>query len=130
MKTINKLILLSIASLFMASCASNAYKQGNWANTDTERDWDIDSAVCLQKSEKLDASDLERVQQIKKDNQTAQSTFSTLETANTSNSDLVSAISLLGTAFSTSEEIGAEDTVIAEKFANCLKDKSWLKIDG
>ena len=132
MKTINKLTLLFIVSLFITGCFSTAYKQGNWFNNNSDRDWDIDSAVCLQKSEKLDTNDLKRISEIELEQQNIQLTHSSIEDSNksyNSSSDASTAISVfttLGTVFSKIKEVTAEDQVKEEKFENCLKRKSWF----
>lgn len=129
MKNTIKLTALWCISLFMSACATTSYQQGDWTSSNKDRDWDIDSAVCLQKSEKFNADDLERVEQIKEDAQLNQDMAGMLEDANqygTQDTGLTVVTTVLS-LLAGSDKVTAEDTVRDEKFNKCLEDKSWVK---
>ncbi len=118
---------LSLA-VMLAGCAGGAYKQGNWANSDVESDWDIDSAVCLQHAENLTQDDLDEINRIKQESEEAASTIG--QTASGfgdyyDDSGISSYLSAAAGIFGGAKSSSAEETVKEQKFSACLEDKGW-----
>lgn len=126
--------LLIAAAVSLVACSGGVYRQLHWANTDSEADWDIDSAVCLQHSETLTPQDHERIAEIKDaaaavaDAAGSLSSFYS-DVSDSSDDDalsqLVSLIGLVGSGIASMQATTAEDKVKREKFAICLLDKGW-----
>lgn len=131
MLNIKKIILLTAISLTIAACGSTPYKKTNWTNSVAESDWDIDSAICLHKSQKLNNDDLKRVNQIrlKSDqmNQALQHNATQQSGGSDAANSVISALGVLGAMFAESAKATAEDTVKDENFNRCLKSKGWDK---
>lgn len=125
MLNIKKIILLTAISLTIAACGST-YKRAAWTNSVAESDWDIDSAICLQKSQKLNKSDLERVNQIKSESDEMKQVLQH-NAQQSGGSDAANVINVLGAMFAESTKATAEDSVKDEKFEKCLKNKGWGK---
>lgn len=133
MLSIKKIILLTAISIIITACSTTSYKKTGWTNASKESDWDLDSAICLQKSQQLDDNDLQKIVAIKLEAQQNaaslnQMRFQQLNQDQQSGvTNVINAINTIRTMFATSREVAAEETIKEENFARCLENRSWSK---
>lgn len=128
MKNVTQNITMTMLVVLLVGCASGtAYQQKGWANPNEDADWDIDSAVCLQRSEQLTEVDQQRIEEIK---QTAALAGNALSSAGDTLSilnDDYGYLGAIGGIFSGSKSATAEEQMQQEKFTKCMNEKSWEK---
>ncbi len=116
-------------AVVMTGCAGGAYKQGNWAHSGYEADWDIDSAICLRHSETLTADDLEAIEEMKEQNQEVTDSVNEVAEASSAYGDSTYANYAAGLfgAFVGARNSNAEEIYKEQKFTACLQEKGWSK---
>lgn len=137
MINLQKITLLVAVALIVSACSS-AYKQGNWANNH-ERDWDLDSAVCMQKSEKLSKKEVREIKKLKQEKQDSSTTSAQVGTIASAGLDHVPGLGAASAAIQgvsaiysmvlSSKAQTVEENYIEKKFSNCLEGKSWYNPD-
>ena len=129
MKTFLPALTALTLAMLVAGCGG-AYKQGKWAHSGTEADWDIDAAVCLRRSEALSEDDLEEIEEMKERNQDVANAVGEQASLGSSygadNSYANYASGLFG-AFVGARNANAEEIYKEQKFIECLEEKGWSK---
>lgn len=128
---LNNFYKMVVLSLFvsLAGCGGS-YVAKNWTHSNTEADWDIDSAVCLTESEKLTEEDLATIARKKRsaeeynDTVQAQVNINKSRGLDTPHDDWLSGLSGAISSFS---KITAEDTHKTNKFTACMMERGWAK---
>ena len=128
MKKFSPTITALLFAVFMAGCAGGAYQPSNWAHSDGDADWDIDSAVCLQHSENLTEYDREEIEKLKREAEAnAETTLSALSQYDDDPDSTVSIVSGLFGAIAGGKISTIEETYKEDRFASCLRAKGWGK---
>lgn len=123
MKIKNSTLILTLSLTVLLAGCGGVYKQSDWAHSNTEADWDIDSAVCLQESETLTAEDLAAIEKKKQAFKGSGRAFNSPTTG--ANADIVSALSGLLSTPAAAGVATAEETHKQGKFSACINAKDW-----
>ncbi|WP_424947257.1 hypothetical protein [Candidatus Spongiihabitans sp.] len=128
MKNMTQGIAATLLAALLAGCASGAvYQQKNWVHSNAEADWDIDSAVCLQRSEQVTEADQQRIAEIEHNAALVGNTLSNLGDTLATLDDDYGYLGAIGGIFSGSKSATAEEQMQQEKFTRCLNEKNWGK---
>ena len=129
MEKFSPAITVLLFAVFMAGCAGGAYQPSNWAHSDGDTDWDIDSAVCLQHSENLTEYDREEIEKLKREAEAnAETTLSALSQYDDDPDSTVSIVIGLFGAIAGGKISTIEETYKEDRFASCLRAKGWGKL--
>jgi len=122
--------------LLCAGCgAGTSYQHGSWRHQQQEADWDVDSAVCLQRSETFTDEDMETIERIKERGRGKKESARVADKASQSaGSDIgeserlalklaSGAMNFLGAL----DEQTAEEKVRESKFSACMEEKGWTQ---
>ncbi len=118
----------------LAGCGCGAYAQGNWGHSNAAADWDLDAAVCLQRSEALTEEDLDEITRIQRESQEIAEIASVASEAASKLSsgydvpaldNVAKGLSVVAGMFSGAKSSSAEETVKERKFTACLENKGW-----
>ncbi|WP_423908277.1 hypothetical protein [Candidatus Spongiihabitans sp.] len=128
MKNITQSITITMLVALLAGCASGAaYQQKGWANSTEHADWDIDSAICLQRSEQLTEEDQQRIVEIKQNAALVGDALSSAGDTLSVIDDDYGYLGAFGGLFSGSKSATAEEQMQQEKFTKCMNEKNWEK---
>ncbi len=129
-------IIISGLFLLCVGCgAGTSYQPGSWMHQQREADWDVDSAICLQRSATFVEEDREAIERIKErardKRDSANVAAKTTQAAGSAMGETERiALRLLSGAMSfggTMDEQTAEEKVRENKFAACMKEKGWAQ---
>ncbi len=123
-----------IYGLFLVVCvgcgAGTSYQRGSWIHSNSESDWDIDSAVCLGQSDTVTEEDERAIKSIKERARDLKSAATTITRSvdQTISREADLALVVLSGLISfrgNFDEQTADEKVRENKFSSCMAEKGW-----
>jgi len=128
-----QIIIYGLCLLCAGCAAGTSYQHGSWMHQHQEADWDLDSAICLQRSETLTDEDMETIERIKERGRDKKESARVADKASESAGSVIGeserfALRLLSGAMSFGgalDEQTAEEKVRESKFSACIEENGW-----
>jgi len=128
-----QIIIYGLCLLCAGCAAGTSYQHGSWMHQHQEADWDLDSAICLQRSETLTDEDMETIERIKERGRDKKESARVADKASESAGSVIGeserfALRLLSGAMSFGgalDEQTAEEQVRESKCSACMEEKGW-----
>lgn len=115
-------------ALLLGACAGEVYRPSTWMHAAPDTDFDVDSALCLERSE-LTADDAKRVAQIRANASTYGEVFgdAAYHSSYVGDHDAAELLSFIGSLIASHQSTTAEEKVRSLKFAECMVARGWKK---